>query len=314
MWWLLACTTAPDPAPAVDPEAVLAALDLGALTVERDVVADPGRLDDGEWVGDPLEDGVTLNGAPLRDGRAHLSLPWGRSVVRVRRSCGEVAVGVEVGAAAVVSVPFPACAVARAGEALPSGVMLDRWERSWGEVYALVRIGVIAEVAPPPPGEAAAPARYVDRATAEAVCAFWGGRLPTLTEWRAAGGGEAPRSDPGGPLAVDDPGASERFAASGVGDLDGGVSEWVGDAASSVQIVDVAGPAKGEAGAAGEGSDVGAGGRTRSGATPPERDATGYAVVVGASWLRTDALRIVPASARTDEIGFRCAFSGPAPG
>ncbi len=170
MWWLLACTTAPDPAPAVDPEAVLAALDLGALTVDRDVVADPGRLDDGEWVGDTLEDGVTLNGAPLQDGRAQLSLPWGRSVVRVRRSCGEVAVGVEVGAAAVVSVPFPACAAARAGQALPSGVMVDRWERTWGEVASLARLGVIPPVAPPPPGEEAAPARYVDRATAEAVC------------------------------------------------------------------------------------------------------------------------------------------------
>lgn len=229
LFLLLACATAPAPPAGPDVQAALVAADLGALQVRRAVVVEVGAVHDGAWA---VQDagGIALP--------AELDLAWGRAVVRVERPCGPAWVPVRVGAAAQVVVPVAACEPPDA-PALADGVQLDRHERSWAELVVLAELGVVEGVAAPPVGEEATPARFVDHATAAAVCAFWGGRLPTVAEWRAAGGGGADhRAD--AVAAPGDPGWTLPAGPRGHTALDGNVAEWL-SAPAGASAAEVAG-------------------------------------------------------------------------
>lgn len=214
-FFFLACASAPTPAEPVDPETVLVAADAGVLRVRRELVFEVGELVDGEW---------TPRGADGITTPTDAELAWGRTTLRVERMCGPVIVPLSVGAGAQVVVPVPAC-VAPDAPGLPSGVRLERRERGWGDLVALATLGVV-EVATPEPGEESTPARFVDHAQAGAVCAFFGGRLPTAGEWAEAGGRGADRHGDG-PSAPGDPGYVPAVGPYGHEALDGNVAEWL---------------------------------------------------------------------------------------
>lgn len=262
MLWLAACA-APTP-PAAAPT-VATATTPEMRTVE--VVLDRGRFVDGEWLSEPVgRDRLRAPAAPLRAGegslaRGHARLPPGPGEAVVDRDgCGPARVPYVVDATDAVVLPYPACD-ARPGDALPAGAAeVMATETTGAALAAFARLGLLPDW---PITDDDRPAAWLTLAEARAWCAWWGGRLPTEAEWRAAVAAH-PDPDPvtdrtrdrwgDGPVATADRGGGP--------DLVGNLAEWLDD------------------------------GR-----------------VAGGSWVSRDAEpRAVPASARTDTIGVRCAF------
>lgn len=268
---LLACTGSgpAEVAPATGHEALeLAAAGMPVL-VRRRLELDPGSFVDGAWVGAPeVALRVVGPGGALSDGSLELGI--GANEVTVERGCGPVVVGVRADPGVeVVSVPYPTCAVVADAPVVPgSPVSLDRRERPVSDVLALQSIGLLRDV-PLAPGTDDLPARWLTRAEAEAACAFFGGRLPGLREVNAARGEASPWASAELVGALALDRAPTRGPA-GHEDLGGNVAEWL-----------LADPADGPGG---EGT------------------------VAGPSFLRGAPTWAVPSTARSDEIGFRCAY------
>jgi hypothetical protein len=258
-----------------DPELAAAGL---PVHVTRKIELDPGIFVDGQWVGANAETVQVrvLYGAEVSGSRGELTIGWNTLVVR--RACGPVRVPVRVDPHLLsVSVPYLACTAVPDAPVLPgSATRLDRRERTVREVGEMKSLGLLPSV-PLFESPDDDPARWITLTEAREFCAFHGGRLPTRPEWEAAGGAGMDRTDPRGPVGI---GALDRHPAVGPAgheDLDGNVAEWVdGD--------------------------------------PMPRLIDGGAVVVGGSWLRSGRAWTVPASARSEEIGFRCAYDAGQPG
>jgi hypothetical protein len=278
MWLaaLAACAAppeAPDVAPAPEgPES-------GVLEVR--FALEPGRITEDGWIGGADATGDRLvdpPAAPIGGGAWTARLPAGAGVARVARPCSEVRVPYVVTAAVpVVSLPYPACD--DAPDALPvpgRRVLLDRDERGWTEVVTLTALGVLDGVPAPLPGAEAGPAAFVTLDDARAACAWRGGRLPTEEEWRAARVGADPRTAIGGELRARARGPLDAAARAQLG---------IGEHAS----------ASGHRSLDGNVEEWLADGRVAGGSFASLPDELG-------------AARPMPAEARAETIGYRCAF------
>ncbi len=274
MLWSWAC--APEAPPLAAEETVvapprsgidIAELDaLGDHMVRRRLVLDPGRFVDGAWVGEP-EAVLSIRSAwtPSVDPAEPALLRIGWNDLVVTRGCGTVVVPVRVDPLTeVVSVPYLACG--DKPDVLPVGVArLDRRERTYADLRALQALDFLPEV-PRVDESDDAPARWITRSEAASACAFFGGRLPTLAEFRLARAGAV--ATPTGRVAtLGDLDRRPTLGTAGHEDLGGNVAEWLA-------------PESGGAAA-------------RAG---------------GASFLRMEESWALPETARSDEIGFRCAF------
>lgn len=288
--WMTACTgelPSPPNAPCVATADVR-----GAREVE--LVLEPGHFEPDGWIADPAggdrllapvatnlterateQAPVATEQAPVATTRARL--PPGPGVARVARTCGIVEIPYLVGIVPVVTLPYPSCPVR--SDALPvpgHGIRLDRREMPWATTEALRALELFAHLPSPAPGEDDGPARWVTLDDAKAICAWFGARLPRRDEWEAA-----------------------RAAAAGTPISDATRSVLGGGAVGST--------ARSVAGVA---PLVSASGHEDLDGNVEEWLADG--TVAGGSWMaRADELgviRVVPESARTDTIGFRCAW------
>jgi len=270
MLWSWAC--APEMPPEA-PEAHAAAEHAAAgmpVLVSRRVALDPGRFSDGTWVSTE-EAALRVSGPGGADMEGeHLVLAIGWNQVVVTRACGPVTVPVRADPGdGLVSVPFPACGAPLDAPAIPGDdTSLDRRERTAADLRGLQSLGFFPSL-PATEDLDDAPARWLTRDEAEAACAFLGGRLPSLAEFRLARSG-AVASPTGRVATLGDLDRRPTVGTAGHEDLGGNVAEWL-----------LADPAGGP-GAAG--------------------------LVGGGSFLRPDESWVLPATARSDEIGFRCAF------
>jgi hypothetical protein len=243
------------------------------------LVLDRGRVGPAGWesednAGDRL---VSPAATAAGDGaRLVAALPPGPGVARIARAgCGAVDVPYTVGPVPLVTLPYPACD-ARDAPSLPTGTRLDAEELPWSDLVVLRELDLFGAVPLPAPGEEDGPARWLDLTDARALCAWRGGRLPTLAEWASARTGstgvpvsnatrDALGEGPVGATARALAGVSPRRGAYGHRDVDGNVAEWLAD------------------------------GR-----------------IAGGSWVtpagELDQPRVVPPVARTDTIGVRCAY------
>jgi hypothetical protein len=245
-----------------------------AVPVRRRVVLDRGVFLDGVWVSLPQQPVRVYGyaGAEVEDGgEADVGIGW--NTFSLARECGEVAVPFWAGPHdPQVSLPYPDCSIRPDAPELPSGERLDRRERAVAELREVQTLGLLPDV-PVPEGPEDDPARWLTLAEAQLFCGFYGGRVPTADEWRAAGGTGADHRRRDGPVGVATLDRSPSIGPFGHEDLDGNVAEWVAEGAA------------------------------------PETEARTHGVV-GGSWLRAGEARAVPATARSDEIGFRCAYGG----
>lgn len=244
---------------------------------EVEVVLDRGHFEGDDWVSDPvgadrlLEPAVRLAASEGTLARGRARLPFGEGVARVHREgCAPASVPYRVGAENTVLLPYPGCAPPDAPEA--GGTRLGRAEVTAAEVHRVQALGLLPAVPAPEPGAEDGPARWVTQAEAATWCAWWGGRLPTAAELAAAGPvtGE-PVLDPARDRLGDGPLAvDERRRA--------GWAPPVGPAGHLDLVGNVA-------------------------------EWTAGGDVAGGSWVDRDASpRRVPPTARTDTIGFRCAW------
>lgn len=291
--WLTGCRDAvapPEAPPLTEPLATPAPTPPGAAPRAVEIVLDRGQDggDDGSgWVsvpaaGDVLVAPPAVGGAPDASGarRWRAVLRPGPGVATVERvGCGPVEVPYTVGAVELVVLPYPSCAEPDA-PAVPGGsTRLDRREAPWSAVELLHGLELFLEVPGPPSGQEDGPARYVTLDEARAVCAWSGGRLPTKAEWAAA---RAPAT--GTPI------ADATRARLG--------SSPTGEAASVLAgLPPFTGPA----------------GHLDLDGNVEEWLADG--TVAGGSFVSLPAelgvTRDVPANARSETIGFRCAWDGP---
>ncbi|MDP2307851.1 MAG: SUMF1/EgtB/PvdO family nonheme iron enzyme [Pseudomonadota bacterium] len=284
--WVTGCrgeqTAPPSGAPAVAET---------AHTVE--IVLDRGRqvpeADGGGWVSVPAPEDVlvappAVGGDPDATGarRWRAVLPPGPGVATVGRAgCGPVAVPYTVGLDEIVVLPYPTCTEPDASEVpdapgVVSGALLDRREAPWAAIALLHGLALFPEVPEAPPGQEDGPARYVTLDEARAICAWSGGRLPTRAEWAAARSG-----------ATGTPITNDTRALLG--------STPSGDAAR---------------GLAGLAPHVGPAGHQDLDGNVEEWLADG--TVAGGSYVslpeELGVTRDVPANARSESIGFRCAW------
>jgi len=269
----------PAPAPAPPEEA--------AAARQVELVLERGRVADG-WVNvpgpedrlvTPVAERVPADGAAGPRWRA--TLPAGPAVARVERAgCAPVEVPYTVGAVPLVVLPYPTCDAPDA-PAVPGGATrLDRHEHPWADLDVLHGLDLFQTVPAPLPGAEDGPTRYVTHAEAAAICAWSGGRLPTRAEWAAARAGATG-------VAVADA-TRDRLGSSAVGEAARGIASVA--------------PLLGGAGHADLDGNV------------EEWLADG--VVAGGSYVslpeELGVTRMVPAEARSESIGFRCAYD-PAP-
>jgi len=258
----------PPEAPEAHAEAELAAAGLPVL-VSRRVALDPGAFSDGTWVS-AEEAALRVSGpggADMEGGSLVLAVGWNQVVVT--RACGAVTVPVRADPGdGLVSVPYPACGGPRDAPPIPGDdARLDRRESTAADLRDLQSLGFLPNL-PATDDVDDAPARWLTRDEAEAACAFAGGRLPSLAEFRLARSG-AVASPTGRVATLGDLDRRPTLGTAGHEDLGGNVAEWL-----------LADPAAG----------------------------TAAGRVGGSSFLRPDESWAVPAAARSDEIGFRCAF------
>ncbi len=275
MLWSWACAPEMPPPAAEAPEVtVQPGVDIAELDamvdhmVRRRLVLDPGRFVDGAWVGE-TEPALAIRSQweTSVDPREPALLRIGWNELAVTRACGTVLVPVRADPLTeVVSVPYLGCGVAP--DVLPAGdARLDRRERTYADVRALQALDFLPDV-PRVDEPDDAPARWITRAEAASACAFLGGRLPTLLEFRLARSGAV--ATPAGRVAtLGDLDRRPTLGTAGHEDLGGNVAEWL---------------------------------------APEGEGAPGR--VGGASFLRLEESWAVPETARSDEIGFRCAFDG----
>lgn len=255
----------------------------GAAARPVQLVLERGQFEDG-WVSVPGPDDVlasppAMGEPPDATGtrRWRAVLPVGAGVARVNRAgCGPVEVPYTVGAVPIVVLPYPTCATPDAPMVPGRSVRLDRHEHPWAALDGLHAVELFQDVPAAPPGQEDGPARYVTFAEARAICAWSGGRLPTRAEWDAARAGST-----GTPIAN---ATRDRFGSTPVGDLArtlAGVAPRVGPAGH----LDLEGNVE---------------------------EWLVDATVAGGSYVSLpDELGItrdVPASARSETIGFRCAW------
>ncbi len=250
-----------------------------------ELVLERGRVSDG-WVSVPAPDDRLLSPPAERlpaDGtsgpRWRATLPPGPAVARVERAgCAPVEVPYTVGAVPLVVLPYPTCEVPDAPPVPGGAARLDRREHPWAALDALHGLDLFGTVPAAPPGQEDGPTRYVTFAEAGAICAWSGGRLPTRAEWTAARAGAA-----GTPVAD---ATRDRLGSSAVGEVARGIA-GVAPYATAAGHADLDGNVEEwlADGAVAGGSFV---------SLPEELGVT----------------RTVPAEARSETVGFRCAYDG----
>lgn len=252
-------------APVVEADSLASLAVYGAETrLLRTLRMDVGRFDEGSWISEPASGYFVADGPERIADRERLLLGLGWNVVRVNRpDCSPVFVPAYVELEVdFVSLPVVTCGWKPDAQPVTghATVFLERSEFKTQGVRELQSFGFLPDL-PRTADLPEAPARWITREEARVICGFFGGRLPTEPEWKAAGGTGQARLGAEGPLPASD--TSQEIQ-----DLDGNIAEW----------------------AAGEES---------------------LGVALGGSWLRPGPRWVVPATARTDEIGFRCAYDAP---
>lgn len=261
------------------------------VRVRRTIRLDLGQFVEGEWVsGGPTEAEASVSGERVRDGGAlHLHIGW-NPVTVTEPGCTPVIVPVLAEPAVdFVTIPFLGCPRSLDAPAIPGGVRVDRREFSIARLNELRSLGLFATIpATTEPDDA--PQRWLTAAEASDVCGFFGGRLMSQEEWLLGNGSPPARPVGGGahgqegPLGTETVGRTFSRGPAGHEDLVGNVAEWT----SAAQTSDT-GPIEGS--------------------MQTEGGAGDSVAVVGGSWLRPGTHWPVPANARSDEIGFRCAYS-----
>jgi hypothetical protein len=196
-------------AAAVDAAGARTAADLATPVRAVELVLDRGHFEDDEWVSEPVGADRLVRPAPPRAGaggahpdgaasadtprtlaRVPIRLPVGDAVARIARAgCGPVDVPYHVGASGTVVLPYPACAAPDAPLVPGTPTRLARRELAWEDVARMQRLGLFPDIPPAPPGEEDGPLRYVTLEEARGICAWLGGRLPTRCEWDEARAG-----------------------------------------------------------------------------------------------------------------------------
>ncbi|MES2643181.1 MAG: SUMF1/EgtB/PvdO family nonheme iron enzyme [Myxococcota bacterium] len=281
--WVTGCGDAPAPDAPTPAAPVAVPAPASARAVE--IVLERGHDAGDGWVSAPAPDDVLLSPPAVGDVRDAAGarrwralLPPGPGVAVVSRAgCGPVEVPYTVGAVEIVVLPYPTCAPPDA-PLVPAGSAkrLDRREAPWATIELLHGLELFLDVPAASAGHEDGPARYVTLAEAGAICAWAGGRLPTKAEWASA------RVD-----ATGTPVANDTRARLG--------SSPTGDAARAL---------------AGLTPYTGAAGHQDLDGNVEEWLADG--TVAGGSFVSlSDELgvtREVPATARSETIGFRCAW------
>lgn len=279
------------------------------VVVRRIIRLDPGKFVDGEWEGVASSGAVaTLANETAGDGES-LSLHIGWNAVTVQQQgCTPVVVPVRAEPAVdFVAVSFLGCNWPLDAPALPDGTLLDRSEFSIGRMAELRSLELFTDV-PSTDDATDLPQRWITQREATDVCGFFGGRLMRRDEWllatgaspkaervgqnagRTPVGAEPSFPQPEGPTGVE---STQRVSSLGPyahEDLHGNIAEWTGETPQTAETRQTADyPAIGSASTA----------------------TSARAVAVGGSWLRPGGEWQVPAEARSDEIGFRCAYPPP---
>lgn len=260
------------------------------LIVRRIIRLDPGQFVDGDWESLANTGAVaSVRGEHAGEGGT-LPLAIGWNVIAVDQAgCTPVIVPVRAEPGVeLVSVPFLGCNRGRDALPLPDGTLLDRREFSIARMTELRALALFPDV--PITAEAPdLPQRWLTWTEANDVCGFYGGRLMHQAEWQIASG-VAASANPArvqktvhstGPSGVESADRAFSLGPNAHEDLVGNVAEWT----SEIRQTDAHDPA---------------------GSVRPTTDR--LAVAVGGSWLRRDTVWQVPANARSDEIGFRCAY------
>jgi hypothetical protein len=282
MWSLvvLACTRTTHPVTESGPDGASAATS-ASTHVLADFVLDPGRLDADGWTSDPAAPGdvLALDGAvPTHEARRwQARVPVGAGTARVSRACGPVAVPyVASRSVPIVSLPYPAC---ESGTDAPNG--LERSERPWSDVVSMTALGLLPDAPSPPPGAEHGPAAFITLSEARVACAWFGGRIPTEREWSTAREGADPACANGGQRRARTRGALDAEARALLG-----LCAHVGRSGH----LDLDGNVE----------EWLADGRVAGGSFASLPDELG-------------AVRAMPAEARSETIGFRCAFGQDPP-
>jgi hypothetical protein len=286
MWWLVACTTEerdPIGPSAVEPdEGPVAAESAGGIAspaadlADVEILLDRGAWEDGAWISSPSgQDRLLDPPVPVsRTGafpRARARLPFGPGVARVHRDgCAPSEVPYTVDLTRTVVLAYPNCAELP-GLPLSGTTVLGSHEVTWAEYAGMAIVDPSCADPLPTPGAEEAPARWVDHAHARAWCAWHGWRLPTVEELVSVD------------IVHDEPvwdGTRERW-----GDGPVAVGERIAANAlpARIHVIDLHGNVA---------------------------EWTAEGAVAGGSWMSRDfnVRRDVPLGARTDTIGFRCAW------